>query len=303
MRRSPIPAALLGLLVVSAGLTGCARPVTFPSTDQPVPSRPGALVVATTLPAPGFWEGPSAASIRGGFEYAIARELARRLDLGGVRVIDEPVTSVTGDPLPDGVDLALAQVVIGTPLAPGEGFSVPYWDANLGVLVRAGTGVRNLAAARSTRWAYQLGGTGQQFVDEMVRPLRPANGYPAADEAVTALERRAADAVLLDLPVALAEERQSAGRLVVASQFATGDQYAAVLPRASTLAPAIDETLRAMRMDGTIDRLADRWLGGAFRRLPGTIPVIQVASPGQPEFVSGMTSSRVGSAISVKAVR
>jgi polar amino acid transport system substrate-binding protein len=282
MRRSPIPAALLGLLAVSAGLAGCARPVTFPATDQLVPSRPGALVVATTLPAPGFWEGPSAAAIRGGFEYAIAQELARRLDLGRVRVIDEPVTAVTAEPLPDGVDLALAQVVIGTPLAPGEGFSVPYWEANLGVLVRAGTGVPNLAAARSTRWAYQLGGTGQQFVDEMVRPLRAPDGYPAAEEAVTALERRRADAVLLDLPVALAEERQSAGRLVVASQFTTGDQYGAVLPRGSTLAPAIDETLRAMRMDGTIDRLADRWLGGAFRRLPGTIPAIQVASPVSP---------------------
>jgi polar amino acid transport system substrate-binding protein len=278
MRRSAVPAALLALSVASIGLAGCGRSAPRPATERLVPSRPGALVVATTLPAPGFWEGPSASAVRGGFEYGIALELARRLDLGPVLVIDEPMTAITGDPLPDGADLALAQVVIGAELAPGEGFSVPYWNANLGVLVRVGNSVPDLAAARAKRWAYQLGGTGQRFVDEVVLPYRPPDGYPAAAEAVAALRRGAVDAVLLDLPLALAEARRSHGRLAVASQFVTGDQYAAVLPRGSTLAPAIDETLRAMRSDGTIDRLADRWLGAAFRRLPDTVPVIQVGS-------------------------
>jgi polar amino acid transport system substrate-binding protein len=275
MRRSAVPAALLALVVTSTGLAGCGRPATRPATGLLVPSRPGALVVATTLPAPGFWEGSSASVIRGGFEYGIAQELARRLDLGRVRVIDEPVTAVTGDPLPEGVDLALAQVVIGTQLAPGEGFSVPYWDANLGALVRAGTSVPDLAAAREQRWAYQLGGSGQRFVDDMVRPAWPSDGYPAAGEAVAALRRGTVDAVLLDLPVALAQARRSGGRLAVASQFATGDQYAAVLPKGSGLAVVIDETLRVMRSDGTIDRLAERWLGAAFQRHPDAVPLIQ----------------------------
>ena len=278
MRRSAVPAALLAVFVTSAGLASCGRPATGPATQLLVPSRPGALVVATTLPAPGFWEGSSASAIRGGFEYGIALELARRLDLGRVRVIDEPITAVTGDPLPDGVDLALAQVVIGTELALGEGFSVPYWDANLGALVRAGTSVPDLAAARERRWAYQLGDSGQRFVDEVVRPARPSDGYPAAGQAVAALQRGTVDAVLLDLPVALAEARRSAGRLAVASQFVTGDQYAAVFPKGSSLAVAIDETLRVMRLDGTINRLADRWLGGAFQRRPDTVPLIQVGA-------------------------
>src|SRR5690606_25506783 len=70
------------------------------------PATEGVLTVATSLPAPGFWEGDDPDHLTGGFEYELARRLADRWDLE-LRVIDVPFDDLaTGDL--HGADLAMS---------------------------------------------------------------------------------------------------------------------------------------------------------------------------------------------------
>lgn len=151
MRRFAV--MVVAALLLAAVASGCGISLPSEASGTFTPRHAGALTVATTLPAPGFWEGSSAATVHGGFEYGIAQEMARRFHLDRVRVVDEPFTGITGGSLAGGADLALAQVTITAERERRERFSIPYWDANLGVLVRPGTEVPDLATARARHWA------------------------------------------------------------------------------------------------------------------------------------------------------
>ena len=255
MRRFAV--VVVAALVLAVVATGCARTLAGGGSGTFVPNHRGVLTVATNLPAPGFWEGSTAASVHGGFEYGIALEMAKRFDLGRVRVVDEPFSAITAE------------------RERHEQFSIPYWDSNLGVLVRRGTNVPDLATARAQRWAYQTGTTSQTFISDVIRPSRPSRGDTDLHQVLAALSAGKVDAVLLDLPLALVEAGHSGGRLAVAAQFVTGDRYGVVLPEDSPNREPVDAALRAMQADGTIDQLAARWLVPAFGQSPNTVPAIQ----------------------------
>jgi ABC-type amino acid transport substrate-binding protein len=70
-----------------------------------------------------------------------------------------------------------------------------------------------------------------------------------------------ADALLLDLPVALGLARAEPGSFHVPAQL-DGDQgLAAALPDGSPNREVVDSAIRALTADGTIGRLESRWLG------------------------------------------
>ena len=104
--------------------TGCGVAPTGPAAGSFSPSEPGVLMVAASLPAPGFWEGTAAAPT-GGFEHGLALELAERFGLDEVRVVDVPFDRlVTGDTC--AVPEHITAVVVGRTGADGiETVAVP----------------------------------------------------------------------------------------------------------------------------------------------------------------------------------
>ena len=75
-----------------------------------MPSAPGRLVVATDLPAIGFWDGADPAAVHGGFEWGIADALASQLDLQ-LEVRQVPFGDIVRGAL-GGADIALSQVSV-----------------------------------------------------------------------------------------------------------------------------------------------------------------------------------------------
>src|SRR5688500_13096032 len=136
------------LLIILALLAGsCASDS---GSDEPTPTRTqegfapvedGVLTVATNLPAPGSWNGDDPAAMEGGFEYAIATELAKRLELGGgVKVVNVSFAALVAGQAQN-FDIALSQVTITDERAEVVDFTVPYFSSDQGVMVRKGTKV------------------------------------------------------------------------------------------------------------------------------------------------------------------
>ena len=75
------------------------------------PVKADTLTVATSLPAPGFWNGDDPESLNGGFEYGMAQAMAKLAGLKNVEVknvsFDALVAGQTSD-----FDVALSQVTI-----------------------------------------------------------------------------------------------------------------------------------------------------------------------------------------------
>jgi polar amino acid transport system substrate-binding protein len=79
--------------------------------------------------------------------------------------------------------------------------------------------------------------------------------------AIEVLRSGRADVLLLDLPVALGLARADRERFQVPGQLSGGESLAAVLPKGSPNLDIVDSSIRALTANGTISRLASKWLG------------------------------------------
>jgi polar amino acid transport system substrate-binding protein len=245
-------AALLAVWCLACGGSGGAAGSFTPRT-------PDTLTVATAqIPDPGFWEG-SAQHPTGGFEYGLAKALAARFDLSKVKVIEVPFEQLISGHL-GGADLALSDITITDERSEHVDFSAPYMKAPPAILVRPGTEVPDVNAARALRYAVQRGTTLKGALEDSIEPSTETQVLEHQREVLLALRVERVDAVMLDLPVALSYARASPGTYAVAAQLPSEDVLGAALPKGSENLEAVDSALRALNADGTIEDLGHEWL-------------------------------------------
>jgi polar amino acid transport system substrate-binding protein len=241
------------------------------------PASAGRVVVATSLPSPGFWEGDDVATLDGGFEWGLARALADELRLR-VSFRDVPFPDIVTGEL-HGADVALAQVSITDEREDRVKFSVAYFDSAPAVLAPSDADdIHDLATARDRSWVVERGTTEQAFVDDVIRPDESVVAVDGEGEAVDTVLSGEADAALLDLPAALVIAARVPD-LQVHARFDDPERYGVVLPEDSPdiNRRAIDKALRGLLADGTVDDLADRWLRPVLASDPDDIPVIETS--------------------------
>jgi ABC-type amino acid transport substrate-binding protein len=250
-----------------------------------VPARAGVLTVATDLPAPGFWTTPTGeptddpAAVSGGFEWAIARELADGFGLR-LEVVDVPFASIVDGDL-GGADLAMAQVSVTDERGERLDFSIPYLELDAGVVARAGAKdddeVTDLRTARERTWAVVGATTDEELVTDEVRPDDPPVVVASEADAVAAVAAGDVDLAAMDLPTALVLAGGATGVTVVAV-IRTDEEIAAALAHGAPEANVrvVDAALRAMHADGRLDDAADEWLRPADERDPDDLPVIRI---------------------------
>jgi ABC-type amino acid transport substrate-binding protein len=229
------------------------------------PVRAGVLTVATAfLHAPGFWEGRPPTS---GFEAGLARALADHLGLARVRVVQVPFASIVRGDL-GGADLALSQM---TPTKEREhfvDFSTPYLTAPPGVLALTGVEADDVNTLQNLDWVISSVSTLTPIVIDRIRPNRDPVVVEDRSAALRVLRAGKAQALLLDLPVALGLARDEPGRFHVLGQLSGGEGLAAVLPKGSPNKEIVDSAIRFLTADGTIGRLTSRWLGKSQQDVP-----------------------------------
>jgi polar amino acid transport system substrate-binding protein len=270
------PLALVAILTALAlSIAGCAN--SGNGADGSFSSRtPNTLTVATAqVPDPGFWTG-TFAHPTGGFEYGIAQELAKRFGLAKVKVIDVPFHELVRGHL-GGADLALSDITITEQREQSLDFSTPYLKAPPAIVVRPGTEVGDVSAARDLRWAVQNDTTLKEALEKDIEPKTRPLVFEHQSEKLAALESGRVDAVLLDLPVGLAYARESPRRYAVAAQLPSEAELGAALPSGSKNTEAVDSEIRRLTSEGEIDRLAHRWLHADYEEGGvNDIPVLRV---------------------------
>jgi polar amino acid transport system substrate-binding protein len=256
-------ALLLGMSLLLALLVAACDEVNAPSEGAFEPSKPGVLTVATDrLPQPGFWNGEPEPD--GGFEWALAEELAGRFGLDEVEVVVRPFEQLVQGDL-GGADLAMSQITPTSERDEVLDFSEPYLSANPAVLVAEDFEVRDVKEARELTWAVQRGTTLEEDLERRIVPDDQVLHLDSQSEVVEAVREGEVDAALLDLPVALAYARHSEGELMVAAQLASDEALAIALPEGSGNREAVDSAIRFLINEGRLSELAERWLGSPLR--------------------------------------
>jgi polar amino acid transport system substrate-binding protein len=253
----------------AAGSFGDCKITSKPNSISVTPVKSGTLTVETTLPAQGWWNGTTPESIKSGYEYCMAAELANMAGLKSVTVKNVSFAQLVAGHTSD-FDIALAEISITPERAKVVDFSKPYFDSNVGVLVKSDSDVSE-SNIKTKKLAAYSGTTSVDFLknDMGVNPTI----YPNSQTLYQGVISGQVDAAFLDTAIVLAEAHASKGTLKVVGQYKTGEQYGAIYPKGSANKDAFDQGIQTMVDDGTLDNLTKTYLGPAFGGNPNDVPV------------------------------
>jgi polar amino acid transport system substrate-binding protein len=241
----------------------------FPLT----PAVAGQLTVEVNLPSPGWWNGDTPDTIKDGYEYCMAANIAYRAGLDKVAV-----TNVAWDALVAGqtkaFDLALSEISITDERKKVVDFSVPYFSSDIGILVNKGLKVDG-PTMKGLRIGVQTATTGADFVTGKLKPAPQVKQFPDTPSMFAALAANQIDAAMTDTAIVLAQATASGGAQTVVGQYATGETYGALYPKDSANKATFDKIIQSMIDDGTLKKLSAKYLAAAWGTDPSTVPYFQ----------------------------
>ena len=265
-------AALAALAVV---LAACA-----PTTADTAPTLDGAKcrkgVLATLYPGiltfgadqpvyPPWYKGDQPANGEG-FESALAYAVAAELQYGpdDVRWVRVPFNTALA-PGPKAFDVNLSQFSITEQRRAAVDFSSPYFDVTQAVVTVRGSraaGVTTLAGLSRLTLGTQVGSTGHTAAADLIGS-GSVQTYRTLIDAKMALLDRQIDAIVLDLPTALAVAGDLRDGVLLGQLPSAGgevEQFGIVLARDSPLTRCVSWAVDSLRADGTLVELQNRWL-------------------------------------------
>ena len=232
---------------------------------------PGALSVRPDLPAPGWWNGESPDTIKDGFEYCMAANMAYRAGLDRVIVVNRSFSQIlTGQA--KGFDIALSQITITGDRKKVVNFTEPYYSSDQGILVKAGTKV-DQNSIKKMRLAVEQGTTTFQYVVDHIKPVQAPRVFPQTAPMFAALAAGQVDAVLFDTPTVLARAKQSNGAFQVAGRYDMGEKWGGLVNKDSPNLAVFNKLIAEFKKDGTLQRLTDRYLTPGLGMDPAKLPV------------------------------
>lgn len=266
---------LIWALVVAGASLGMAQKIgncELSGTKGQFPLKPavaGQLTVQVNLPAPGWWNGDSPDTIKDGFEYCMAANIAYRAGLDKVKV-----QNVAWDALVAGqtkaFDLALSQISITPERKKVVDFSVPYFSSDIGVMVKKGAKV-DASTIKNLRVGVQGGTTAEPFAKNTLK-VKTLRVFPDTPGMFTALLAGQVDVAMIDTSIVLAQAKASAGKLEVVGQYKSDDIYGALYPKNSPNKATLDKIIQSMIDDGTLKKLSQKYLASAWGADPLAIP-------------------------------
>ncbi len=276
---SPLGGPVLACLVLAFGFAGPAAAAGAYGNCQVsgqkgqyhlTPVVPGQLTVEVTLPAPGWYNGDTPATIKDGFEYCMGADIAWRAGLDKLVIVNVAWPQLIGGHTRN-FDLALAEASITEARKKVVDFSTPYFSSDIGLLVKSGTKVDS-ANAKNLRIGVHQGTTGAAFVTDVLKPTKEVKVYPNVPGMIAALQAGEIDAVADDTAYVLAYAAKSNGKLDVPGQYHTGETYGAVYPKGSPNEAVFDRIIQSLSDDGTLKALAIVYLAKAWGADPTKVP-------------------------------
>jgi len=273
----------LAPLLAAAVLAGCAPAAEQPSAgglsqchkDSLDTLYKGVFTFGTDQPVyPPWYMGDNPGNGEG-FESAVAYAVAGKLGYArdDVRWVRVPFNAALA-PGPKEFDASLSEYSITDQRKAAVDFSTPYFDVTQAVVTvksSPAAGVRSIEALKPLRLGVQVGTTSYTAAIA-VDGANPVAVYITNGDAKLALSNGEIDALVADLPTAFSVANELRDGLMVGQlPTAAGDveQFGIVLDKGSALTRCVSSAVDALRDDGTLAALQDKWLAGA-----GKAPVL-----------------------------
>ena len=242
---------------------------------------PGQLTIGTDNPAyDPFFQGPTGHEWKGqfnhdpyndqGFESATAYAVAQQLGFSKSEVnwVAVPFDN-SYKPGPKNFDFYLAQVSYTPQRAQGADLSDSYYDEQEAVVALQGTdiaGATTIGELQPFKYGAQIGTTSYDVTNDVIKPGSAVQTFNTLNAALQALKNGQIDGLVVDYPTAyyMANVQLSNGTIVGVLPSPSGkEHFSMVLQKGSSLTQCVNGALSALRADGTLAQIQDRWLNQA----------------------------------------
>ena len=262
-------AAAALVLATTVALAACSptQPVTKVATTDLPTITAGKLTIGTGLPAYEPWVVGDKPESGKGFEAAVAYAVAKELGFAAKDVVwvrttfDEAIA-----PGAKNFDFNLQQYSITDERKKSVDFSSPYYTTTQTVITVAGSkaaAATSVADLKGLVIGAATGTTSFAAIESVIKPTAGAKAFNSNDDAKAALAAGQVDAIVVDLPTALylTAVELDGGKIVgQLPGAASGDEFGLVLDKGSKLTAMVTAAVDALRANGTLQKLADKWL-------------------------------------------
>jgi polar amino acid transport system substrate-binding protein len=263
------PAVTSGIQTGAAETNPCAK-------DQLNLIDEGTLTIGTDNPAfpPWFedekggpWD-PMKEPTKKGYEAAVAYAIAEKLGFSDAEVKWVVVPFDTAfKPGPKDFDFDINQVSYTEKRDQNVDFSDSYYDVEQAVVVLKTSEFANatsVADLQGAKLGAQLGTTSYDAIVNTIQPDQDPQVYSTNNDAVSALKNGQVDGIVVDYPTSLyvtavqVPKGKTVGRLPAQGQ----EHFGLVFEEGNPLRDCVDDAIASLRMDGTLDQLAEEWIEG-----------------------------------------
>lgn len=277
-------AALVGLALTTLALTLAASATGDPAASTAIPGcaksnltllEPGTLTIGTDNPSfPPFFGGApkkpwkiSNPNSGQGYESAVAYAVAKQLGFARPQVKWTPlVWTASFRPGRKPFDVYVGQISYLPARAKNADFSNSYLFLNQSVVANAGTpiaSVTTVAGLRPYKLGVTIGTTAFDYVNKFIRPSQKPNVYDSQSDAVSALNAKQIDAIVVDLPSALYVTAVQLDDGVIVGRLPTRgsrEHFGMVLPKDSPNLRCVNRAINRLWANGTMKQLQQKWL-------------------------------------------
>ena len=259
--------------VVAAGVlavAACAPTAPVKADPSALPTvTAGKLTIGTGNPAYEPWVVGDKPESGEGYEAAVAYAVAAELGFDKSDVVW--VRTTFDEAIAPGVknfDFNLQQYSITDDRKKSVDFSSPYYETAQTVITVKGSkaaSAKTIADLKGLTIGAATGTTSFDAIEKVIQPTAGAQAFNSNDDAKAALAASQVDAIVVDLPTALylTAVELDGGQIIGQLAGATaGDQFGLVLDKGSKLTAKVSAAVDALKANGTLKKLQDKWLAG-----------------------------------------
>ncbi len=211
-----------------------------------------------------------------GFEIDLINEIAARLGRT-VEFINVPFNGLFAAVQSNRIDAAVSSITITEERLQSVSFAQPYYDSDQSLTTLADTGIESLDDLSGKVVGVDTGSTGDIWATEHQDEYGYATitRYEGLNPAMLDLTAGRIDGYISDIP-ALLYYTQDKPNLTVAARIPTGEKYSIMFNLNSPLVEQFDEQITALKEEGVLADLHEKWFGSVPEDTTSTVTVMDI---------------------------
>ncbi|MEX6507875.1 ABC transporter substrate-binding protein [Jiella sp. M17.18] len=239
------------------------------------------LAAADTLtvgayPANPPWEVKKEDGTFEGFEVDLVKEIAKRLG-DDVNFQDLGFQALFAATASHRIDMAISTVSITNDRLKNQDFTQGYYDSDLALVTQVGSNVKSLDDMKGKPVGALSTSTGETWIKQNQAKYQFGDykGYDTFQNLLLDVQNGRVAGGISDIG-GFQYAMKQLPQLQIAQRIQTGDRFAIMMPKGSPLLQKVNDAISAIKKDGTMAKLHEKWLGVKPDKGTSTVDVLPI---------------------------